>query len=359
MARGLHASGLLAALLALPAPAQRAAIPEQDPAPRLGAQSEAVDRPGGAGEPRPLGEDRTVGANPEPGSPKEGEEGVPGPALIRGWLAGTTTWRSRCLRPGVASCGAYDALPTRPPGDLVDLGPGVPSLGLAVSLELFPFAARPDRWLNGLGLTAHLGIGASVIQVVEQTTQGAGTPVRVNAVDLGWALALAWRVHFWLGAGSPRAVGFVGVRAGLRAQRFSVDSATTALPSSQRVAPFGLGFPELGVEASVPLAAWFRVDARASLLVSPRPSLEQIVAYGDPAAPGGGVSSAGLLLEGGASGRLWGPLGWAVRVGFLRFVDQFTGVGQRWPAPCAAAQACGGVGEETLTTLTWGLTGQL
>jgi hypothetical protein len=28
--------------------------------------------------------------------------------IFRVWLAGTTTWRSQCLRPGVTNCKEYD-----------------------------------------------------------------------------------------------------------------------------------------------------------------------------------------------------------------------------------------------------------
>lgn len=50
---------------------------------------------------------------------------VPVP-IFRVWVAGTTTWRSQCLRPGVTNCKEYDLAQTPPTGISIDFTATVP-----------------------------------------------------------------------------------------------------------------------------------------------------------------------------------------------------------------------------------------
>lgn len=288
------------------------------------------------------------------------ERAVPGPPWLRGQVTGTTTWRSQCLRPGVSRCADYASLSPKPPGTIVDFGAKVPYLGVLAELEVFPLAgcvASPaQRFFNGLGLGGSFAVGHSITRLVEETPQGSGPTKDLSSLELAWSLELLYRVHFRLGFGEPTPVGFVGLRGGVVAAAFDIDAtAGTSLPSSRRLATLIVGFPAVGVEASLPLLSWLRIDARAAFFIAPRPAAEQVLAFGNPDDPTGGVQSSGFMLEGGFSGRLVGPLGWVLHVRHRAFVDRFFGKGQTW-SNCT--DACTGVGEESSTQLLWGVTGQ-
>lgn len=285
---------------------------------------------------------------------------VPGPPLIRGWLAGTTTWRSQCLRPGVANCKEYDLAATKPQGIVIDFTASVPYLGFLLSAELFPLArlrsAPIHRFINGLGLVGYFSFGQSLTRIVEATPQGQGAEKAVTSVDLGWAVQLAYRVHFAMGYGNPQPSGYAGLRGGLLSRNFNIDpTAGTSLPSSQRTYPTGIGFPVVGLDASMPIAPFFRVDLGVSLFFNPRTSAEQIIGYGNLNDPTGGATATGWSFDAGASGELFGPLGWMVRVRYTSFADRYYGQGQKWTV-CNNDQ-CGGAGEEVFTQILWGVTG--
>jgi hypothetical protein len=275
--------------------------------------------------------------------------------LVRGSLAGTTTWRSQCLRPGVTACKEYGQAMPQPQGTTIDFSPNVPYLGVDASVEVYPLARLGHDWLRGFALLGQFHFGQSLIRVVEGTTQGEGMPVTVTSNDLGWYLQLGWRFFFGVGYGKPTPLAFVGLRAGLQGRIFEVDpTAGTPLPSSQRTFPAGIGFPVFGADASVPIAPFFRVDLGASLFLNPRPAPEQIIGYGNLNDPTGGAVSGGWNLAAGFSGDVWGPLGWVLHVRYTAFTDRYYGQGQKWTV-CNELQ-CGGVGEESFVTITWGVT---
>ncbi len=286
---------------------------------------------------------------------------------VRFALAGTTTWRSQCLRPGVDTCAQYEDLKTRnaadpkvyvPKGVAIDFTASAPYPGVAGELEVFPLAGHENRFLDGLGFVGHFGFGALVMKVTEESTQGPGPEKTVVSTDANWAAQLAWRFHFASGYGEPQAVGWVGARAGLQARSFSIDpNAGVSVPSSVRVSPTGLGHPVLGVDVSVPLSSYFRLEGSASYFLNPQTGPEQILGYGDPKDATGGVVSTGFSVDAGFSGDIWGPLGWAARVRYTRYADRYYGAGKKWTEFNELQN--GGAAEETYLALFWGLTAQL
>lgn len=279
---------------------------------------------------------------------------VPGPPLLRGWVAGTTTWRSQCLRPGVSRCREFDTATNTQL--IIDFSPTMPYLGFALGLEAFPFARLTQvpihRFLNGLGLVGSFRYGHSVTRIVEETAQGKGPVKDVDSAELGWSAELVYRIHFQMGLGAPQPVGFVGLRAGFQATAFTIDpTASTTLPSSSRLATLGFGYPTAGLDASIPVVPFFGVDLSGSVLITPRPAAEVVLAFGNPDDPTGGVQSTGFSLEGGFSGTLIGSLGWMIHARLTFLVDRFSGQGQKW----TCTETCTGVGEETYTQIIWGL----
>lgn len=286
-----------------------------------------------------------------------------GPRIVTVSIAGSTTWRSQCLRPGneqLASCADFDRLPEaqQPVGTTVTFTPQVPYLGFNASLDLFPLARLESRFINGLGLLGSFGYGSSVTTINEQNAQGQSEEKRVASSDVGWAIQAAWRVHFAMGVGEPQGVGYAGLRGGFFSRSFLIDpEAGVPLPSSQRVAPTGFGFPVIGLDAAFPIVRFFRLEAGVSLFFDPRPSAEQIIGFGNLADDTGGAISRGFGLDFGASGDIiaLGPvqLGWLLRLRYLSFFDRYYGEGQKWTV-CNESQ-CGGLGEESYLTVTWGV----
>lgn len=272
--------------------------------------------------------------------------------VVRGFVAGLTTWRSQCLRPGVTSCKEYDWQTPKPRGDPVDFTASVPYLGFVAGVEVYPLARVGNAWLRGLAVVGDLHYGQSLTRIVESSAQGQGESNTVASSDLGWNVQLAWRYFFAMGYGKPTPLAYVGLRAGLSGQTFSIDT-TAPVPSSVRTAPTGIGYPAFGLDASVPVASFFRVDLGASLFIDPHTAPEQVVGYGNLSDPTGGVASTGWSLTGGFSGDVWGPLGWMVQVRYSAFGDRYYGQGQKWTV-CNDVQ-CGGVGEESFVRLVWGL----
>lgn len=281
--------------------------------------------------------------------------------LVRVWLAGTTTWRSQCLRPGVTNCKEYDLAQVQPTGITIDFTATVPYLGVALNADVFPLAFLDNLVLQGFGVLIGFQYGQSQTRIVEETPQGQGPDKIVKSDDLGLALQLAWRYHFKAGYGESlpvgwvQPVGWVGLRGGLQSRSFLIDAtAGTSLPSSDRVYPTGLGFPVIGLDASVPIAKYFRIEAGLSYFFNPRTAPEQIVGYGNLNDTTGGATATGWALEGGFAGDLWGPLGYILRVRHFAFADRYYGQGQKWTV-CNDLQ-CGGAGEESLTSIIWGVT---
>ncbi len=341
LARAIAAAGAQGAARSVPSgDLEPVEEPEDEPSPTVNEPSPVVEEP----------------ATERPTSPVS-EAVVPAPPILRGWLAGTTTWRSQCLRPGVSRCRDYD--PATNQQLIIDFSPTVPYLGLAVNLEVFPLAgltqAPAHRFLNGLGLAGSFRFGHSITRIVEETAQGNGPVKDVDSNEVGWSAELVYRVHFQMGYGAPQPVGYVGLRGGIQATTFNIDpTAATTLPSSRRLETLTVGFPVFGLDASIPLARFFGVDVSGSVFINPRPAADVVIRFGNPDDPTGGVTSTGFSLEGGFSGQLIGPLGWVLHARFTSFVDHFHGQGQKW----ACTGTCTGVGEETSTQIIWGLRGQ-
>ena len=280
----------------------------------------------------------------------------PGPPLFRVLVAGTTTWRAQCLRPGVTNCKEYDALNPKPLGIQIDFTASVPYLGLTANAEIFPLARMNSRWVQGLGLLANISYGASVTKIIEASDQGTAPEKRINSTDIGWTTQLAYRVHFNTGMGDPQPVSYAGLRGGLQGRTFNIDpNAGVSLPSSQRFL-----FPALGADVSIGILKYLRVELSFSYFINPKVGPDQIVGYGNATDITGGVVSRGLGIEGGLAGELWGPIGWQVRARYVSFADQYYGGGTKWTvcrdATATAPAQCGGAAEESYTSLLWGLT---
>jgi hypothetical protein len=299
---------------------------------------------------------------------------IVGPRLVTLSIAGATTWRSQCLRPGafirpgesplpdvppLTSCADWEKLAAeeKPRGDRINFTSEVPYLGFQANLELFPLASLESRFINGLGVLAQVVYGSSLTTLKEESSQGE-TQTQFTSIDLGWAVQAAYRVHFAMGAGEPQGIGYAGIRGGLLSRNFNIDpNAGVPLPSSQRVSPTGFGFPVIGLDVAIPIVRFFRLEAGLSLFFNPRLADEQIIGFGNLSDPTTGLQSEGFGFDVGGSGELvaLGPtmLGWTLKARYLSFVDRFYGQGQKWTV-CDAKQ-CGGLGEESYLTITWGV----
>jgi hypothetical protein len=288
--------------------------------------------------------------------------------IVRAWVTGSTTWRNQCLRPGVTTCKEYDLAQVPPTGISIDFTASVPYIGLNLNADVFPLAWLDNRILQGFGVLINFGYGQSQTRIVEESQQGQGTDKTVKSDDLGFGLQLAWRYHFQMGLGTSvlqgkpndpkeQPLGWVGLRGGLQSRSFLIDpEAGTSLPSSDRVYPAGIGFPQIGLDAAVPIFPFLRFEAGFSYFINPRTAAEQIVGYGNLNDPTGGATATGFGLEFGVAGQIWGPLGYLVRWRMMSFTDRYYGQGQKWTV--CNEQQCGGVGEESFHTIIWGVTGQ-
>ncbi|MBL9038311.1 MAG: hypothetical protein JNG84_07355 [Archangium sp.] len=303
--------------------------------------------------PKPLDPNRDLDLDVE-ATTKRG----PSPPLIRFALHATTTWRGQCLRPVLAatppttSCAAADASRVKAEGVPIDYTAEVPYLGFEARLEAFPLARFDNRALQGFGVLGQLLYGGTTTRATETTSLGPG-PVRTAPTsDLGWAAQLAWRFHFGAGfrSNQKQPVGFAGVRAGVASRSFSIDPSTgVPLPSSQRAA-----FPLLGLDVSVPVFAFLRLEGELSFAIGPRPAAEQIFGFGNQLDPTGGVISSGWSFDVGLAGDIWGPIGYSFRVRRAAYADQYFGAGRKWTV-CNESQ-CGGVAEESYVSVLLGLT---
>ena len=260
-----------------------------------------------------------------------------GPPVFTAQITGTTTWRSYCARPGFSSCAQYNATDPgqRPPGDTVDFKAEVPYVGFSLAAEFFPFA-ETSNLLRGLGLLAGYERGFSLTNVKVLTSTGDATTRRVYAADQAINALAAFRYFFFLSQRQPLS-GYAGVHAGFGTRRFDVDSnAQAPLPGSHR------NYPEFGLDVSIPIWSFLRIEGSANYFISPKPIASEIADYGS------GSSASGWGADAGVTGGIWGPLGYVVRLRYSQYKDQFGGSGTKWQS--------GGAAEESYLGAYWGAT---
>jgi hypothetical protein len=262
-------------------------------------------------------------------------------------VVGTTTWRSYCSRPGVKSCSAYDALDEadRPFGDTVDFSPQSPYLGFSLGANVFPLASL-NNIARGAGVTLLYSRGTSQtnVKIVQQQQ---GTPGEtVTSTEEGIEASLVYRYFFPMGKGASASLGYVGIRGGLGTRSFKIqEGSSVPLPGTDR------RFPITGLDVSLPLAKIIRLEGTGSFLLNPREiGAKELERYGTP------NEGFGLSLEAGFSGEIWGPLGYVFKFRHATFSDRFFGnknQGTDWV--CEENGQCGGVAQESFSTLHWGL----
>jgi hypothetical protein len=263
------------------------------------------------------------------------------PKLIQVQLTGTTTWRSYCSRPGVTSCGAYDALPTsqQPPGDTVNFSPQVPYAGVGATAYAFPLQGF-DSFTKGFGLEGNYARGYSLTSVEVQTGGGTGPSKQVVSIDEAYEFMALYRYFFDFGGDrKDPLLAYVGGRVGYMVHTFEVDpTAQVPLPGSHR------HFPALGVEGCLPVLKYLKVEAAVLYFIAPNAGPDEVVGYGQS------VSSSGFGIQAGLTGDIWGPIGYVLRFNLQSYHDQFTGAGNKWQN--------GGAAQETYSGLYWGATAQ-
>lgn len=270
-----------------------------------------------------------------------------GPKGLSLWLAGTTTWRYYCARPGVDSCAAYDQLPDpKPQGDIVDFKPQVPYAGFNFNVELFPLAWFLDNFLQGIGLVGSFGLGFSLTNVTVESPAGPSMPKQVVSTDRNWTAMLAYRYYFSFDAAAKNpAIGYAGLRFGMAGRVFEIDAkAQVPLPGANRV------YPVIALDIAIPIIRYFGVEASGSYFISPKPGPDEIAGYGNVMAESGGASGSGFQLEGGVAGTIWGPVGYRLRVRYTPYTDRFFGAGQKW------VYTDKGAAFESYVTFIWGIT---
>ncbi|MBM4381028.1 MAG: hypothetical protein FJ086_17280, partial [Deltaproteobacteria bacterium] len=195
-----------------------------------------------------------------------------------------------------------------------------------------------DGPLAGLGVTGQYGLGVSLLKVRSESAVDAAEAQDVTALDHAFQASATWRWHFALGGepGAPN-VGHVGIHGGVQGRMFEVDQAANSpLPGSHRL------YGAAGVELSVPLARFLKVEAGGGLFFGANPGVDELAAFG-ASALGNGFSA-----EGGLAGDLVGPVGYTARFRYTRFWDVYEGKGQKWDS--------GGAAEESYATVSGGLT---
>jgi hypothetical protein len=251
-----------------------------------------------------------------------------GPKLVTARLTLSPMWRTYCSRPGVTSCSAYDNLPSaqRPAGDTVDFRAQSPYPGVALSAELFPLGGY-NRWLAGLGLEASYARGFSSTNVTQGTTTRS-----VSGSDNAFSALLAYRYYFPLAVVTGPQPGYGGLHFGYSVRSFSVDSsAGTPLLGSSR------SYPVAGLEVSIPIAWYLRVEALGSFFFGPKAGKDQLADYGTS------VSSSGLAFEFGLAGDVWGPFGYVAKFKYAKYSDTFKGAGTSWQNGGVAEESYSGI----------------
>jgi hypothetical protein len=271
------------------------------------------------------------------------------PPLIFVWVGGSSTWRKYCARPGVSTCAQFDSRPEQERvGDTIDFRSGVPYLGLTGQIEVLPLARSQKPW-RGVGLLVGYQRGYSETRV-KVTTQTGETPTRsVVATDSVFTGMLLYRYYFNMGTESRPKLGYAGFRGGMLSREFEVDAQARApLTGSHRL------HPAAGLEFSVPLQHWLRVEGGGQFFVSPKAGQSLAADQGalelEVRDLGAEVSSSGWFAELGLAGEVWGPLGYSVRARYTPVKDTFNGRGSRfgWDQ--------GGVASEQHIDVRWGLT---
>lgn len=272
------------------------------------------------------------------------------PPYVRLFVGGTSTWRGYCARPGVSSCGAFDSLPEEQRvGDTIDFSSGVPYLGVIGNLEVLPLARLDNRFARGVGLGVGYQRGYSETRVKVTTTTGE-TPTRtVVATDTTLSASLLYRYYFNMGTESRPRLGFVGLKGGVLSRAFDVDEdARAPLTGSHRL------HPSAGLEFSVSLRRWLRVEGGGQFFLNPRAGQDLFEDQGalelEVRELGAEVSAFGFSGEVGVAGDVWGPLGYSVRFRYMSVKDTFTGAGARF------GWQQGGVAGEQHGDLIFGLT---
>ena len=250
------------------------------------------------------------------------------PKLVTARLTLSPMWRNYCSRPGVSSCKDYDNLPSaqRPAGDTVDFRAQSPYTGVALSAELFPLADF-NRWLAGLGLEASYARGFSNTNVTQGTTTRS-----VSGTDNAFSALLAYRYYFPLAVIAGPQAGYGGLHFGYSVRNFSVDSsAGIPLLGSSR------SYPVAGLEVSIPIASYLRVEALGSYFFGPKAGKDQLADYGTS------VSSSGLAFEFGLAGDVFGPFGYVAKFKYAKYSDTFRGAGASWQNGGVAEESYSGI----------------
>lgn len=291
------------------------------------------------------------------------------PKVIWLWLAGSTTGRSYCSRPGVSTCAEYDALPEneRPVGDTVEFSPNVPYAGFLIGVEVFPLSTLWDKMGGfGFGLMGEFGLGFSLTNVRIQLPTGATDEQQVVSTELSWEAMFAIRWHIAFGEFQFRGVNHIGLHVGVGGHEFKIDEAANVpLPGPIR------SFPVLGGHLYIQPVKWAGFKFALSVFPSATPGNTVLVGYSkctipasggacEEAPPAGSSDSLGLRVEGGLRGELIGPLGYYLSLRYETFSDRFHGEGKKWTTPCDAGggvSRCGGADQEQYFKFLWGLTG--
>jgi hypothetical protein len=289
------------------------------------------------------------------------------PKVIWLWLAGSTTGRSYCSRPGVDACADYDRLPEneRPVGDTVEFSPNVPYAGFLIGLEVFPLSTLWDKMGGfGFGLMGEFGLGFSLTNVKIQLPTGATDEQQVVSTDRSWEalFALRWNISF--GEFQFRGVNHIGLHAGFGGHTFEIDAAANVpLPGPDRA------FPIFGAHLYIQPVKWAGLKFGLSLFPAATPGGTVLVGYSkctipagggacEEAPPNGSAESFGVRIEGGLRGELIGPLGYYLSLRYESFGDKFYGEGKKWTTPCDSTTfRCGGADQEQYFKFLWGLTG--
>lgn len=289
-----------------------------------------------------------VPASTEPEAPEARSEEGSHPPVVRVFLGGTTTWRRYCARPGVASCGEFGARPEEErAGDTVDFDTSAPYLGVGLEVELLPLA-RSETLLRGLGFVVGMQRAYATATVRVSSPSGETPRREVVTTDTTLTALAMYRYYFERGGDVQPLLGYVGLRGGVTGRAFDVDeSAASPLLGTHRL------YPVVGLEVSVPLVRWLRIEGAGHLYFSPKPGQwlqDESDLDLEVRELGGSVSSSGWSAELGLAGDIWGPVGYSVRFRRTQYKDTFTGRGVR------TGWTNGGVAEETYHGLQWGLT---
>lgn len=249
-----------------------------------------------------------------------GPQGEEGPAR-EGWLGTgrilefgvgySTTWRSYRFCPEVSSC---EQTPPAGAGPAVRYTTETPYGGLSLNLGLFPLRSRTDAW-SGLGLVveyAHSVFLRTFYREPEAEHSFGSSQQRFQAEAV-------FRHSFRL---EPAGEGWVGLRAGWLWHGFLVDPNPKIVESRR-------GGASVGLDGTVPLHRWVRLEARASLVPWAGPGDEEKARYG-ATAPGGGWSVGGGLTS--DLGHPEWDLRAALTLDYLRFGDRYTAADGLRPA---------------------------